>query len=171
MRTFEEEVNLLAEICKKCGGKCCIGDDITISKHELKRLKEKYNFKQGALRTPYGKLNTIKIVKNTPCPFLGKEDSKIGCILNEKLKPLGCKLYPLTFLIEQDNLKFFLSNFCPYVQESANLNMWIKESIKNTCKELKTWTKTEKLSRTYLHKQIHKNHMYLIEIKNHNTTG
>ena len=168
MSTYKEEVKILAELCKKCGGRCCIGNDITISKTELKKLKSRYYFSSGVLESSYGKIPTIKISKNKPCPFIGKvkgKHAKIGCILEGKMRPLGCRLFPLTFLIEKGEVNFYLSAFCPYVHEVAKLKKWIKKTINDAREELKTWTKAEKLTRSYLHRRIHQNHKYLIKIE------
>lgn len=159
MSNYREEVRKLAELCKKCGGSCCIGDSITISKAELKKLKDKYDFKRGTLKTPCGTLNIIKISKNEPCPFIGKVKGKhLGCVLKGKMRPLGCRLFPLTFLIEDGEPKFYLSTCCPKAKEAANLKKWIKRTVNETRKELKSWTKEEKIARSSLHKKIHKKH-------------
>ncbi len=157
--TYEEDVRILARLCKKCGGRCCFNEsDITISEKELETLKN-YDFEQGILTSPYGIMNTIKIPKNEVCPFLGRVGriySQRGCILKGKRRPLSCRLYPIVFLVSDDYLTFFLSGFCPYVHQVARLKTWIRESIEDARKELQTWTLREKLCRSHWH-QIHKN--------------
>lgn len=165
--SYKEEVSKLAELCKRCGGSCCIGDSITISKLELKKLKEKYDFEQGILKTPCGTLNIIKINKGEPCPFIGKvkeKHSETGCILKGKMRPLGCRLFPLTFLIENGKPKFYLSTCCPYAKEASSLKKWMKKTIEEAKEELKSWTEAEKIVRSSLHKKIHKNHK-LIDVE------
>jgi len=166
---YEKETKLLAGLCKQCGGRCCIEEDsISISKIELKRLKQKYKFKNGFIITPYGKINTIKFQENKPCPFLSKtkgKDVKTGCVLDVKTRPLSCRLYPLTFLFENGKTKFYLSLFCPHAKDISKFNAWIRESIKEAINDLNDWTEEEKLVRTYIHKKLHHNHKYIIEVK------
>ncbi len=161
--TYNQEVKLLAGLCKKCGGRCCreTGKNagITASRFELKRLEAGYNFMKGYIKTPYGKISMIKFMKNT-CPFLGKT----GCSLKPEVRPLGCRLFPLTFLIERGKLRFYLSAFCPCAREAVKLKVWVRKQIRDARRELRRWTKREKLSRSFLHRKIHQNNKYLTVI-------
>jgi Fe-S-cluster containining protein len=169
MNDYQKDIKKLGKLCKKCGGKCCKdGDYIIISKLELKKLKEKYNFNQGFLKSSYGEINAIKFPKKGWCQFIGKTKGKhvkIRCVLKGKIRPLGCRLYPITFLIEKNKSRFYISRFCPYFNEVLKLNNWIKKSIEDANKELKTWTKKEKLYRSFVHKKIHKNYKYLMSLE------
>src|SRR3989344_4200629 len=154
MASYLEDVKKLSELCRKCWGLCCNGGKegsaISISYYELKKLKKPLEFKIGISKSPYGSMNKIVIQKDKPCPFIGGQKGKhleSGCILKGCTRPLGCRLFPLTFVIERNKLKFYLSGFCPYVKEAAKLESWINKTIKEARGELKTWTKTEKLCR------------------------
>lgn len=162
--SYEEESRKLADYCRKCGGRCCIGDSITISENEMKRLKEEYDFETGVRETPCGKINTIKNLedpsKKTPCFFLIEN----SCMLKGRARPLSCRLFPLTFLMEDNKPKFFLSDFCPYVKEVSQLKEWINEAIRQAEEDLDSWTEEEKMARSFLHEKIHENRKHLIDI-------
>lgn len=168
MSIYKEEIEKLAEICKKCGGKCCIGSDITISKLELKKLKERYGFDQGTLKSEDSEMNVIKNSRDMPCYFIRKvkgKQAELECILKGKMRPLICRLYPLIFLMENAKPKFYLS-VCPYRKEISKFKKWINKTVKEAREELKMWTKIEKLCFSSLRKKINKNNKHLIEIEN-----
>jgi Fe-S-cluster containining protein len=152
MATYEEERAALAQLCKKCCGLCCRnGSNITLSQREFNAL-QKYQFEKGVLTSPHGNMNTIQTPPDGWCDFIEESDS-IGCILSGDMKPLSCRLFPLTFVVEDDNVVFYLSEFCPYSEEVKKLKIWIEETITTAKKELETWTLSEKLCRTYWHKR------------------
>lgn len=165
MKTYKDDVKALARLCRKCNGLCCNGTSITSSKAELNKLKDRYIFDKKALKTPYGWINTIKVKKYRACPFLGVKSEKIGCILNEKQKPLSCRLFPLTFILEKNKPKFYISMYCLYYYDVSKLDKWIKKSIKDADKELKSWKKSERASASYIHSNVYKNKTNLLEIE------
>lgn len=150
------DLKKLAELCKKCGGQCCIAN-VSISKKECTKLKNEFKMKCGTRESSYGKINTMKSSKNN-CFFIRKPKGKhlqAGCAMKLEDRPLSCRLYPLTFLIEKNKIVFYMSDLCPYAKEAIKLKTWIKEAIKDARKDLKTWTKAEKLTRSYFHRKIH----------------
>lgn len=159
MPGYQEDIKKLARLCRKCEGRCCYAgkeiSGINISKLELKRLQKILDFEVGKSVSPHGSMNKIVILPNKPCPFIGKIKGKHaghGCILKGKIRPLGCRLFPLTFVMEKNKPKFYLSGFCPSARKAAVLKSWIARTVKDAEQELKTWTKTEKLCRSHWHR-------------------
>ncbi|MCX6778593.1 MAG: YkgJ family cysteine cluster protein [Candidatus Micrarchaeota archaeon] len=148
------EEEKLAEMCRKCGGKCCF-ESITVSEEELERLRKKGHFKAGKLKTSQGEISTIKTTEGEPCPFLKVGKKKTGCVLKGRERPLSCRLFPITFLLEEGEPKFYLSKYCPYFLEAGGLEDWMGGAIGEAREELKNWSEGEKLARSFLHKRIH----------------
>jgi Fe-S-cluster containining protein len=167
MTTYKDDFKRLAALCKKCGGRCCIGESITISRNELSLLGKSHSFQRSKIQTSCGTLCTIRIPNGRPCPFLGVDgsDGKAGCVLQGKMRPLGCRLYPLTFLVEKGEVRFYLSDFCPYAREAVKLRGWTRKTIKEACQDLKSWTDREKHARSLLHMKIHEDKKHLMRIK------
>ncbi|HLE06584.1 MAG TPA: hypothetical protein VI790_04475 [Candidatus Nanoarchaeia archaeon] len=156
--SLDGDFKKLSSICAKCGGGCCNGgkegSNIILSDVELKRLSKVKDFKVGESVSPFGKASTIIISKNKPCPFIGKTAGKHvteGCILSGVNRPLGCRLFPLTFIMKGDKPVFYLSAFCPYVKEISLLKDWVKFTIKQAIIDLKSWSSCEKNCRGYWH--------------------
>lgn len=165
MATYTQQLQTLAKLCTRCGGRCCIdGANITISKQELARLKKVLEFDVGCLKSPSGRINTIKIQKKRYCPFIDRFDPKKGCILKGNKRPLSCRLFPLTYLIEEDEPVFYISKHCPEHKAAMKLDKWITETINTAKAELETWTAEEKLTRSFHHEQIHDKRKLLIGV-------
>lgn len=151
MSIYEEESAALAQLCKKCCGLCCRnGSTVTLSQREYAALQE-YEFKKGTMTSPHGDVHTIKTPADGWCDFIGENTAR--CVLSEDMKPLSCKLFPLAFVIEDNDITFYLSGFCPYSEQVKKLKTWIQETIDTAKKELETWTVAEKMCRTYWHKR------------------
>lgn len=165
MAIYTQQLQTLAKLCAKCGGRCCIDEaNITISKHELASLKKILDFDVGSLESPSGKINTIKIQKKRYCPFIDRFDTKKGCILKGSKRPLSCRLFPLTYLIEEDEPVFYISKHCPEYKAAMKLDSWIAKTINTAKAELDTWTAEEKLTRSYHHEKIHEGKKLLIGV-------
>lgn len=164
MEDYKTDEKKLSMLCAKCMGKCCNGASITISEKEFNNLKDRYAFNTKNIETPFGNILTIKVPRKSSCPFLGVKNDKTGCILAEKDKPLSCRLFPLTFIIEDKKPKFYLSMFCSCFEDVMALDRWIDKSIKTAKKELKSWTDEELNSCSYVHSKAYPNKKFLIEI-------
>jgi Fe-S-cluster containining protein len=156
-----DDSRMLSSLCKKCAGKCCHGSDfLTVSSAELEALKKIKRIRHGFLSTGVGRIAILRF-KNKTCPFLAKN----GCLLKGRTRPLGCRLFPLTFLVENKEINFYMSKFCPYNDNALKLSSWIRKTIAVARQELNSWPSEEKESRSCYHKKIHKNHEFLVEIK------
>ena len=156
--SLDGDFKKLSNICAKCGGGCCKGgkdgSNIILSGLELKRLLLVKEFDVGKSISPFGNASTIVVPKNKSCPFIGKSSGKHvteGCILSGDARPLGCRLFPLTFIMKGDKPVFYLSAFCPYVLEIGKLKEWVKFTIKEATNELKSWSSCDKNCRSYWH--------------------
>jgi len=168
MSTYKSDVKKLGELCKKCGGKCC-EPDVSISKKECLKLKSKFkDFKCGTRESSYGKISTMKSNNKKICFFIRKTKGKhleAGCMMKSEDRPLSCKLFPLTFLVENNKIVFYMSDLCQYGKEALKLKTWIRKAIKDAKNDLKSWTKSEKLTRSHMHRKIHKGHKHLMPVK------
>ncbi len=132
----------MADVCKKCGGKCC-QPPIFLSEFDIKKLKE---IGKKFTTSPAGEAG-YNLLSPTVCPFLKKGS---GCTLTEDQKPIDCILYPLAFTEENDTLTFYLNGRCPLHKDVPK--DWIKKTIKWAKLQLKHWTPAER--RTYIKRQI-----------------
>lgn len=168
MSTYEQDLKKLGKLCAKCGGQCC-EPNVSISKEECLELKNKFkDFKCGIRKSSYGQIHTMKSNSKKVCFFIKKPEGKhlnAGCMMKLEDRPLSCKLFPLTFLVENNKEVFYMSDLCPYGKEAIKLKSWIKESVKDAKKDLKSWKKSEKLTRSSIHRRIHKGHKHLIALK------
>ena len=55
------------------------------------------------------------------------------------MKPLDCKIYPLTFIFRKGKFEFYLNKSCPHLDKISK--EWIKETKKEFLKEVKKWDK------------------------------
>jgi Fe-S-cluster containining protein len=139
MSSYELEAKTLADLCRKCGGRCCRNHFIFLSEVEYIRLRERLNFREGFIDTPYGSMKAIDALHSS-CPFL----SKTGCVLDPEKKPLTCRLFPLRFTLEKKEIRFHLSTLCPFRDEVIALKTWMAETREATLEELKRgWLKKE----------------------------
>jgi Fe-S-cluster containining protein len=152
--SLEDDEKKLAQLCKECGGKCCMGTRLSISEKELERLKKDFQFETKKLSNKNGSLNAI-LFRDKECPFLGHEGEKIGCIFNEKNRPLSCRMFPITFLLTAKGEKFFISPYCPFYLEAKNLKFWVKKTVREAREELNEWKNSEKNFRSSYYKKIH----------------
>jgi Fe-S-cluster containining protein len=155
MTTYAQEEKELGRLCALCDGKCCLGLKLSVSSKELSRLSKKHKFESAVLSSKEGSLNVI-LFEDGKCPFLGEKNGLVRCILSGKDRPLSCRLFPLTFLYENDDVKFYFSSYCPYKKEAAELLIWVKKTTDGAAEELKAWEAKEKAYRSSFHKKIHK---------------
>ena len=86
--------------CANCLETCCV-----ISYVQLTPKEAKY-FKKDAK-----KFNDIWFLRsvNKKCLFFKKD---VGCILEYSIRPLSCRLYPITFYLEDNKAKVFVDKNC-----------------------------------------------------------
>lgn len=130
------------QICKKCNGKCCHGRIFlgAVDVEKLKSAGKKIKIRKA------GKAG-FDLISDGKCPFF-KE--KIGCTLEEGLKPIDCTLYPLAFLENSERFTFYLNKRCPYYKQVPK--DWIEKTKTWAQKKLKAWSKEER--EIYIKRQI-----------------
>jgi len=154
MPSYEKEAAVLAGYCRRCGGKCCGGHYILISAGEYALLAKMRKFPEGGINSPTGcVVRSIDALGGGKCPFLEKE----GCILPGKMRPLVCRMFPVTFTLEKEGIRFHLSKFCPYAQDVRGLKIWLEETKKEALTELaERWSRKEiRCFGDYLRKKEH----------------
>lgn len=123
---------MILNLCKKCRD-CCREDgyrDILMSLYDAKKIKFDYVKK-------IGQLYKFKKNKNAVCHFLGPN----GCILTDEKKPLDCRLFPVTFSLNKNWIKFFFLDACPKIKNLSE--SWIRKTEREAIKELKNWSEKE----------------------------
>lgn len=118
------------KFCKNCR-KCCISDgysNVILSQDDLEKLP-KCDLEK------IGNLQRIKI--NKKCQFLSKK----GCTIPYENRPLDCKIFPLTFNFENNQIKIYLNDACPFIHKLPK--NWIKNSKKELLQNLKRWSEKE----------------------------
>lgn len=140
--TLDSEISALASLCTKCGGRCCRSHFVPLSEKEYEQLKKVRDFAEMDVNSPVGvKLKTIDAFHGN-CDFLGAD----GCVLEGKMRPLICRLFPLVFAVEEGKIRFYLSGFCPHGKEFMELRAWQKSVENDTLTELQaSWSKKEVL--------------------------
>jgi Fe-S-cluster containining protein len=106
------------EICRFCGGKCEINKIGALMPGEAEYIASKMNYEIGRFRdqfldgllTPYGYVDVLKL--KPTCPFLSET---FQCSIKD-FKPVLCAVYPLVFKVEDEQVEFFLDDWCPMVQ-------------------------------------------------------
>ena len=149
--SYGDEVRTLAGLCAECGGRCCTGTFIILSRPEYRRLKRVLDFKAMTVRSPHGSVKTIKAALGQPCPFLGQS----GCTLAAGQRPLNCRLFPLTFTVEDGRVKFRLSGLCQFAKRAGKLDKWLKKAKKDALKEFaRDWSEKELLCHSHYAKKL-----------------
>lgn len=123
------------KFCRECK-KCCASDkysNVILSFDDVKKLKSKHQI--NSIEN-FGKLSTIKHSEN--CPFLEKN----GCKLDYKIRPLDCRMFPLTFMFKDGKINFFFINACPHISKISK--EWIENAKKEALENLKNWSDEEK---------------------------
>jgi Fe-S-cluster containining protein len=155
---LDSEEKALASLCAKCGGKCCRSHFVPLSEKEYGQLKKVRDFRDFDVNSPVGvKLKTIDAFHGD-CDFLGED----GCALGSRMRPAICRLFPLVFSVEEGEIRFYLSGFCPHGKEVMELREWQKNAKDDVLEELKTsWSKKEVLC---LGRYFRENKKKLIEL-------
>jgi Fe-S-cluster containining protein len=155
---LDSEEAVLASLCTKCGGSCCRSHFIPLSGKEHRRLKEMRPFPEFDVNSPVGvKLKAIDAF-HQECAFLGAD----GCVLDGRMRPLVCRLFPLVFSVEGGEIRFYLSGFCPHGKEIMELKEWRKHAMDDVLEELQaSWSRKEILC---LGRYFRENKDKLIEI-------
>ncbi|OGV52353.1 MAG: hypothetical protein A2X49_08330 [Lentisphaerae bacterium GWF2_52_8] len=124
--------------CKRCKKCCCLSsgtDKITLSRHDIERLRNaKLEFK---VRKD-GSLYRL-VMKSGRCPFLKKD----GCALPEELRPLDCKTYPVHFIPDGKEDYLTVSLKCPSWNKVSPA--FLKDAKELAKREFKHWTKAERI--------------------------
>ncbi|NYZ79820.1 YkgJ family cysteine cluster protein [Candidatus Micrarchaeota archaeon] len=117
--------------CLECGNECCCGETVFLSNNDRKRIAK------ATGRNDFYEGHIIR-KKNGKCPFY----KKMKCSIHE-IKPLDCRLYPLTFLIdEKGKPRLYLEMNCP---KSLPVNKpWVDSMRRVIEKEIKAWSEEEK---------------------------
>jgi Fe-S-cluster containining protein len=106
------------DVCERCGGKCEISRLGTLMPGEAEFLaaslgQEPDQFRQDYLDgivTPYGVVDVLKLKPG--CPFLSPSFS---CTIKD-VKVVLCDVYPVSFEVRKDAVRFFLDSWCPIVR-------------------------------------------------------
>jgi uncharacterized protein len=108
------------ETCRKCGGACEYNKIITLLPGEREYMAKQMGISTLKFEARY--LDTLRMDDGTRlyvlklgelCPFLNKETKECGC---KNFKPIFCKVYPVVFTVEAENIKFTLDNWCKLSQ-------------------------------------------------------
>lgn len=117
------------DVCARCGGKCeisrigslmpgeaeylaaCLGCDVT-------DFRDSY---LDGIETPYGVVDVLKLKPG--CPFLSPT---FTCTL-AGVKVVLCDVYPVSFDVSDDRLRFFLDRWCPMVRHVPELARQFEE--------------------------------------------
>jgi Fe-S-cluster containining protein len=155
---LDSEEKVLASLCAECGGRCCRSHFVPLSGEEYGRLKKLKDFPERDINSPVGvRLKTIDAFHGN-CDFLGAE----GCVLEGRMRPLICRLFPLVFAVEEGKIRFYLSSFCPHGGEIVKLKEWQKSEEADVLSELQSsWSKKEVLC---LGRYFRENKKKLIEL-------
>lgn len=118
-----------------------MGHYIIMSASDLRRLSDREPFPIKRIDSPAGcSINALDALISGRCPFL----TLTGCVLSEDMRPLVCRMFPLTYTLEKKEIKFYLSKKCPYVSEVNALSNWISETKRASLIELgRDWTRKE----------------------------
>jgi Fe-S-cluster containining protein len=156
---LDSEEKILASLCAECGGRCCRSHFVPLSEKEYEQLKKVGDFREFDVDSPVGvKLKTIDAF-HSDCDFLGVE----GCVLEGRMRPLICRLFPLVFAVEEGKILFYLSSFCPHGGEIVKLEEWQKSVKEDILSELQSsWSKKEVLC---LGRYFRENKKKLIELE------
>lgn len=123
------------KICKKCCHENGLGV-VRLSGYDIKRL-QKAGKKIGFVKE--GGVFWLKLEKGK-CKFLGSK----GCELPEEIRPLDCRLFPVHFhFLGKNKYYFTVSLACPYWNKISK--NYIEIVKKDALKDLKHWTKKEKI--------------------------
>jgi|WetSurMetagenome_2_1015567.scaffolds.fasta_scaffold25719_2 Fe-S-cluster containining protein len=141
MRSYAADASELACLCEKCRGKCCMGHYILLSASECIALSKYADFPRKRIDSPTGcAIAALDALSSGKCPFLKPS----GCALSEKMRPLVCRMFPMTYTLENGVIKFYLSKKCPYIDDVKKLEDWLKKTKRDGSEELKkTWTSKE----------------------------
>jgi len=141
MQSYETDASELASLCKKCLGKCCGGHYILLSEKECTVISKYFDFPRKRINSPTGcGIEAIDALSAGKCPFLKVS----GCILSGKMRPLVCRMFPLTYTFGERKIKFYLSKKCPYLDDVKKLKVWLAETKREGAEELKkTWSSKE----------------------------
>lgn len=139
--SLEEDIGVLAGLCRRCGGRCCRGHYIVLSASDSLRLSPWRPFPVERINSPVGcSLEALDALKAGRCSFLALD----GCVLPADVRPFICRMFPLTYRLENGGVVFYLSRKCPHVSEVSKLCSWLKSSIKKGYEELgRDWTRKE----------------------------
>lgn len=113
------------DICARCGGKCEINKIGSLMPGEAEYIAEKRgwnivefrNFYLDGIETPFGTVDVLKIKPG--CNFLSAD---FKCTIPD-VKVVLCDVYPVVFEVEDNNVQFYLDEWCPivrYVPELAS---------------------------------------------------
>jgi Fe-S-cluster containining protein len=118
-----------------------MGHCILLSGSECRILSEHADFPRRRINSPTGcGIEAIDALSSGKCPFL--MDS--GCCLSGMMRPLVCRMFPLTYILERGKIEFYLSKKCPYTDEVKKLKAWLAKTKRDGAEELKkTWTSRE----------------------------
>lgn len=141
MASLAKEESALAALCKRCGGRCCMGHYVLLSASDRRSIASYYPYPTRRIDSPSGcAIEAIDAMSGGKCPFL----SHSGCVLPVPKRPLVCRMYPLTYTLENREIRFHLSRKCPYLKQVTRLSSWIKATKKSCYEEVtRDWTKKE----------------------------
>ncbi len=141
MSSYESEALVLAGLCQRCGGRCCAGHYILLSKSECRRLSDYMDFPRKKIDSPTGcAMEGIDALHGGKCPFLGV----YGCVLSARSRPLVCRMFPVTYTCDAGVVRFHLSKKCPHIDSVKRLTKWVAETRREAEEELrKDWTGKE----------------------------
>ncbi len=126
----------MANICKKCGGKCCLETEMPISMQDIKKILNNYPDKIKMNDFALEITSSCYQLKNINghCYFFNC-DTKLCSIYD--FRPRGCRFYPLIY--DYDEHKCIFDNLCT----RPDFFFVNNQDLKKRCKELKKFLMNE----------------------------
>jgi uncharacterized protein len=131
-KTFSGINEKTFETCRKCGGACEHNKIITLLPGEREYMAKQMNINVFEFEVRY--LDILRMDDGTQlyvlklgelCPFLNKETKECEC---RSFKPVFCKVYPVIFTFEAENMKYTLDNWCK-LSQNKEFQVYFKTAI------------------------------------------
>jgi len=134
--SLEEDIGVLAGLCRRCGGRCCRGHYIVLSASDSLRLSPWRPFPVERINSPVGcSLEALDALKAGRCSFLALD----GCVLPADVRPFICRMFPLTYRLENGGLFFICRGNVPMFLRSPSFVHGLNHLLK---KGMRSWVVT-----------------------------
>ncbi|NIO05599.1 MAG: hypothetical protein GTN74_13620 [Proteobacteria bacterium] len=135
----------IADICARCGGKCCRKPVVTAA--DRARLSD------SGLADSVVEHGPMEYIRSDPwCQFL----SDRGCVLPAATRPVDCRLFPMYFVCVGGTVQARLHSrwACPFVRLIAAHPRWRAAASTYLEREIKTWSEDEVAKYAWLHRRM-----------------